>query len=121
MAQEKNTKKTYDLDARTLEFGKRIVRLAKALSKNTINSVLVSQVVRSGTSVGANYREANEASTKKDLVYRMTLCKKEAKETLYWLDIVTEANRELESRIKPLRQEAGELVKIFAAIVLKSK
>lgn len=58
--------KQYDLEDRTLEFGKRIIRLAKALPKNTVNFKLVDQVVRSGTSMGANYREANETETKKD-------------------------------------------------------
>lgn len=56
----------YDLEERTLDFGKRIIRMAKSLPKNTINFKLINQVVRSGTSVGANYREANETETKKD-------------------------------------------------------
>jgi four helix bundle protein len=82
--------KQYDLEERTLEYGKRIIRLAKALHKNTVNFTLIDQVVRSGTSMGANYREANETETKKD-------------------------------RIQPLLQETTELVKIFAAILEKSK
>ena len=59
--------KYYDLEERTLEFGKRIIHLAKALPRNTINFELISQIVRSGTSLGANYREANETETKKVL------------------------------------------------------
>jgi len=112
--------KKYDLNERTLEFGKRIIRLAKTLAKNPINLVLVSQIVRSGTSVGANYREANETKTKKDFLFRMRICLKEAKETDYWLNIIIEANPHLEKRIQPLAQEAIELVKIFASIILKS-
>ena len=113
--------KQYDLEERTLEFGKRIIRLCKALSKNTINFKLIDQVVRSGTSMGANYREANETETKKDFKYRIRICRKEGKETIYWLNLIIEANPEFEERIRPLLQETTELVKIFAAILEKSK
>ena len=112
--------KRYDLEDRTLEFGKRVLRLAKALPKNQINLILSSQIIRSGTSIGANYREANETSTKKDFLFRMRICKKEAKETHYWLCMIIEANPNFEKRIKPLLQESVELVKIFASIVVKS-
>ncbi len=113
--------KQYDLEDRTLEFGKRIIRLCKALPKNTINFRLIDQIIRSGTSMGANYREANETETKKDFKYRIRICRKEGKETIYWLDLIIEANPEFTERIKPLLQEATELVKIFAAILEKSK
>jgi four helix bundle protein len=113
--------KLYDLEDRTLEFGKRIIRLTKALPKNTINFNLIDQLVRSGTSMGANYREANETETKKDFCFRMRICRKEGKETIYWLNLVIEANPEFAARIKPLLQETIELVKIFAAILEKSK
>lgn len=104
-----------------MEFGKRIVRISKALPKNTINFRLVDQLIRSGTSMGANYREANETATKKDLMFRVRICRKEGKETIYWLDLIIEANPELTERIKPLREENLELVKIFAAILEKIK
>ena len=113
--------KSYDLENRTLEFGKRIIRMAKALPKNTINFKLIDQVVRSGTSTGANYREANETETKKDFKYRVRICRKEGKETIYWLNLIIEANPEFEKRIKPLIQETTELVKIFASILIKCK
>jgi len=71
--------------------------------------------------MGANYREANETETKKDFKYRIRICLKEGKETVYWLNLIIEANPELEIRIKPLLQESIELVKIFAAILEKSK
>jgi len=67
----------YDLEERTLDFGKRTIRMAKSLPKNTINFKLIDQVVRSGTSMGANYREANETETKKDFKYRIRICRKE--------------------------------------------
>ena len=114
-------KKRYDLDDRTLEFGKRIIRLAKALPNNSVNRTLLSQIVRSGTSVGANYREANETGTKKDFLYRLRICRKEAKETVYWLNMIIEANPEFEKRIRLLLQDATSFVKIFASIILKSQ
>lgn len=109
------------MEERTLEFSKRIIRLCKALPSNTVNFKLIDQVVRSGTSVGANYREANETETKKDFQFRIRICRKEAKETKYWLDLIIEANKELEKRKKPLVLEAEEFVKIFAAILNKTR
>jgi four helix bundle protein len=120
MIKKQNSKK-YDLEDRTLEFGKRIIRLSKALPKNTVNYNLVNQLSRSGTSMGANYREANETETKKDFLFRMRICRKEGKETVYWLNLIIEANPEFAERIKPLLQETVELVKIFATIIEKSK
>ncbi len=120
MTKIQNTKR-YDLEDRTLEYGKRIIRLSKALPKNQINFSFVSQIIRSGTSVGANYREANETSTKKDFLFRIRICRKEAKETIYWLNLIIEANPEFQARIEPLLKESTELVKIFAAILVKSE
>lgn len=112
------TQKHFDLEERTLEFGKRIIRLAQALPKNTINIRLIDQIVRAGTSVGANYREANETETKRDFKFRVRICRKE---TVYWLNLIIEANPQFTKRIEPLLKESGELVKIFATILLKSK
>ena len=113
--------KPYDLEDRTLEFGKRIIRLCQALPKNSVNFKLMDQLVRSGTSVGANYREANETETKKDFLFRLRIARKEGKETIYWLNLIIEANTCLADRIKPLVDETGELVKILATIIEKSK
>jgi len=114
-------KKIYDLEDRTLEYGKRIIRMCQALPKNTINFKLIDQIIRSGTSMGANYREANETETKKDFKYRIRICRKEGKETIYWLNLIIEANQSFKERIMPLSQETVELVKIFASILEKSK
>jgi len=113
--------KIYDLEDRTLEFGKRIIRMCQALPQNTINFKLIDQIIHSGTSMGSNYREANETETKKDFKYRIRICRKEGKETIYWLNLIIEANPDFKERIKPLLQETTELVKIFAAILEKSK
>ncbi|MFA6486646.1 MAG: four helix bundle protein [Candidatus Magasanikbacteria bacterium] len=113
--------KHYDLEDRTLEFGKRIIRMCKSLPRDIVNDKLVSQVMRSGTSVGANYREANETDTKRDLQFRLRISRKEGKETIYWLELIIESNPVFKKRIEPLLQEARELVKIISAIVEKTK
>ena len=120
MTELPNSKK-YDLEPRTLEYSKRIIRLCKALPKEIINNRLIDQVVRSGPSMGANYREANETETKKDFQYRIRICRKEGKETIYWLELIVEANPSFAKRIAPLTQETTELVKIFAAIINKTR
>jgi four helix bundle protein len=120
MPQNKNSK-LYDLEDRTLDYSKRLLKLLFKVPKNIINNNLVNQVSRSGTSMGANYREANETETKKDFVFRIRICRKEAKETIYWLELLLDVNPSLEKEIIPFMQEAQEFVKIFAAIILKSK
>lgn len=121
MEQATITKQKFDLEDRTLEFAKAVVRLCKELPHNTVNRELVSQLIRSSGSVGANYREANDALSKKDFYHRIKISRKEAKETLYWLDLVTEANQDHVQQIEPLTQEALELKKIFSAIADKSE
>jgi len=97
--------KRYDLEDRTLEFGKRIIRMCRTLPKNNINFRLIDQIMRSGCSIGANYREANETETKKDFLFRLKIARKEGKETIYWLNLIIEANADFTERIKPLRTE----------------
>jgi len=111
----------YDLEERTLEFAKKVLRLVQKLGKNTVNFKLSDQLVRSGTSVGANCREANETETKKDFLFRIRICRKEAKETDYWLELLLEANSDSKKEILGLQKEAREFVKIFAAIASKVK
>ncbi len=111
----------YDLEERTLEFGKKIIHLCQLLPKDVVTRNLADQLVRSGTSLGANYREANETQTKKDFCFRIRICRKETKETIYWLHLVVEANQDFSVYVQPLLREAGELLKIFAAIAEKSK
>ena len=78
-------KKPYDLEERTLMFAKDVIRFCKKLDSDVINVRLIGQVIRSAGSVGANYREANEALSKKDFVHRIRITRKEAKESSYWL------------------------------------
>jgi len=84
--------KPYDLEERTLEFAKGIIRLSKKLPKDVINIRLIGQLINASGSVGANYREANEALSKKDFVHRMKITRKECKESSYWLELLKEAN-----------------------------
>lgn len=123
MNQLKNYKpnKTYDLEERTLNFSKSAIKLSRALPKNPINLKLIDQFIRSATSIGANYREANETETKKDFRNRIRIARKEAKETTYWLKLIYEANSSLKEEITTLLDEANQLLKILACIAEKSK
>lgn len=113
--------KKFDLEDRTLDFSKSVIGLCRKLNRDTVNIQLISQLVRSSGSVGANYREANEALGKKDFAYRMRISRKEAKETSYWLELLLEANANFGNDIKPLLQEAKEIRSIFTAIIEKTK
>jgi len=106
---------------RTLKFAEDVLVLAQDLPKNIINNRLVLQLMDAGTSVGANYREACEAESSKDFVHKIKISKKEARESKYWLKLLLKTNLDFRNRIVPLKEEAGELVKIFASIVSKFK
>lgn len=111
----------FDLEDRTTEFAKRVIRLCKVLPKNSINSRLSGQGVGSAGSVGANYREANDALGKKDFIYRLKISRKEAKESIHWLELIAEANPEYKSRMVDLLKEAKELRNILSAIIKKAE
>ncbi|MGA2092254.1 MAG: four helix bundle protein [Sedimentisphaerales bacterium] len=121
MTETQNTKR-YDLEDRTLEFAKRIRVFVAKLKNTPANIEDGKQLIRSSGSVGANYIEANEALSKKDFVMRAKICRKEAKESRYWLKLVdTGENKMLEQERKGLENEAVELTHIFGAIVTKSE
>jgi four helix bundle protein len=112
----------YDLEDRTYEFAKSVRRFVKDLAKTTTSFEDVRQVVRSSGSVGANYIEANESLGKKDFLMRIRICRKEAKESGYWLRLIKDSlELKNEEEIDRLIQESLELTKIFSAIVEKSK
>ncbi len=113
--------KEFDLEKRTTKFAKAVIRLCKRLPRNPINNRLVGQVVGAAGSVGANYREANDALGKKDFIQRMKIARREAKESLHWLELILESERDRESEIKSLIKEAGELKKILSSIIAKSQ
>jgi four helix bundle protein len=112
---------TFDLESRTLEFAKRIIRMCKVLPNNTVNFKLIDQIIRSAGSVGANYREANDSLSRKDFLMRMKIARKESKETEFWLNLIIEANGEMESKINSLLAESIEIKKILSAIIIKSE
>ncbi len=112
--------KLFDLEERTLAFSKDLLQFCSKLQKNSINNSLIDQVVRSGTSIGANYREANDALGKKDFVMRIKISRKEAKETIYWLDLLFESNKTHKMEIEKLLRESVELKNILSAIINKS-
>jgi four helix bundle protein len=120
MSEGENPKR-FDLEERTYEFAKRARAFVKRLAKTIGNIEDARQLVRSSGSVGANYIEANEALSKKDFILRIKICRKEAKETRYWLRLVEAAEESLAAERSLLVQEAQELMNIFGAIVRKSE
>lgn len=114
-------KKIYDLEERTALFGEAVIKFAKKVPKDEITRPIVSQLIRSGTSMGANYCEADCAESRKDFEHKIGICKKEAKETRYWMRMMAQAQPELKEELKILWKEASELHLIFIAIVKKSR
>jgi len=111
-----------DLLSRTKMFARRVIRLYCSLSKaDTVAQVVGRQVLRSGTSVGANYREANRARSKAEFISKMGDCLKEADETLYWLELLIEEKVVSETKLQPLANKANELVAIFITILKKAR
>ena len=98
-----------------------VVGFAKKIPLSVVTSPLVSQFVRAGTSVGANYCEADDADTKKDFLYKIGVCKREAKETKYWLQMIARAESACKIEARKLWHEAKELHLIFAAICRNGK
>lgn len=121
MDKKQNDYKYQNFEDRTTDFAKRIIRLCRALPKDSINNPLLNQVVRSSGSIGANYREANEAVGRKDFIYRLRIARKEAKETNHWLELLKEANLEFSERMKELFQEVKEIRSILSAMISKSE
>ncbi len=91
------------------------------MRKDVINIKLIGQLINAAGSVGANYREANEALSKKDFLHRMKITRKECKESTYWLELLKEANQVFTDEINPFMKESQELRNIFTAIINKSK
>ena len=114
------SKDKYDLEERTAKFGEEIVKFTKTFKKDPIILSILVQLTRSGTSVGANYCEANGASSKKDFINKIYICKKEAKETKYWLRILAMAVPEKVEKCRDLWREAQELTLIFSKIASTS-
>lgn len=113
----RDSDKKYDLEERTAKFGEEIIIFAKKIPRNVITISIISQLIRSGTSVGANYCEANGASSRKDFKNKIYICKKEIQETKYWLRMATEAESNIKEDARTLWREAQELNLIFGKIL----
>lgn len=112
--------KKYDLEERTALFAERVRNFCLKLSKNIVNSEYVPQLIRAGSSPGANYIEANESIGDKDFKMKIKTCRRESKESAYWLRlVVTDGSKEMEDERNYLRQEAKEFILIFTAILKK--
>lgn len=112
--------KNFDLEERSAVFGEQVIDFAKEVPKNEITRPLITQIVRSGTSVGANYGEADDAISNKDFRNKIATCKKEARETKHWCRMIVRAEPKMREQAKPVWQEAKELHLIFAAILRKN-
>jgi four helix bundle protein len=110
-----------DLRTRTSEFALRIIRLYVSLPKTTEAQVIGKQVLRSGTSIGAHYREGYRAKSDADIVHKFETALQELDETDYWLDLLIKANIVPAQKVEPLIRETNELLAIFVTIVTKIK
>jgi len=114
--------KQYDLEERTFTFARRVRAFVKLLPKTTANLEDGKQLIKASGSIGANYIEANEAISKKDFIMRIKICRKEAKESRYWLKLMDAGEKmEQENERKILENEASELTNIFGSILRKSE
>ncbi len=109
----------YDLGERTARFGEAVFAFAKSVPQNVVTLPLIGQLVKSGTSVGANYCEADEAVSKKDFRHKIGISKKESRETKHWLRMIGAAAQETKPDGRSLWREAHELHMIFASIYRK--
>ena len=111
----------YDLEDRTAKFGENVIKLCQAVEQNTIVRPIINQIIRSATSIGANYCEANNASSKKDFRNKICICKKEAQETKHWLRMMAVAVPGKKEEIRILWKECQELTMIFQKIISSCK
>lgn len=119
ISNNQSTKKKYDLEERTGSFGEKIVHFTRKIRETWITRSLISQLIRAGTSVGANYCEADDAHSKKDFIHKLGICRKESRETKHWLTMMIAACPDLKGDALGLRQEAHELNLIFSSIINK--
>lgn len=111
----------YDLEERTALFSENIINFCKTINQNEISRPLINQLIRAGTSIGANYHEANGTSSRRDFKNKIHICKKEAQETKYWLRLIINYDSHVREKAAKLWAEAQELTLIFGKIVSKLK
>ncbi|MBI4991456.1 four helix bundle protein [Candidatus Gottesmanbacteria bacterium] len=113
--------KSHDIHERIYLFVVRVTNLTKSLPKIPQNLILINQITRSATSMGANDQEADGTETIKDFLHCYTLVRKEGKETNYWLRLISDTNPTFTRRMKDLMQEGQEIVKIVSTIIIRTK
>lgn len=111
----------YPLEERTLQFSHNIIDLLKKIKPTPISTPIISQLIRSATSIGANYMEANNASSKKDFQNKIFICKKEAQETKYWLKLIIKAASLEAKEADELLDEVQQFILIFQKIISTMK
>jgi four helix bundle protein len=111
----------YDLEERTARFSERLISLLMTIKESTLTKPVLLQLIRSGTSIGANYCEADGALSKKDFRHKIGICKKESKETKYWLRTLSLLQLEKKEELRELWKEVQELTLIFSKIIQTSK
>lgn len=111
----------FDLEGRTSKFSLATIKCLRGFPKNVIDTPIISQLVRSATSIGANYREANNYESKNDFIHKIALCRKESRETQYWLELLLDTHPDKDEELKILLKEADELNLIFSRIIITSK
>jgi len=111
----------YPLEERTAKLGESVIILCRDLKQDAISRPLISQIVRSATSIGANYCEANGASSKLDFRNKIFICKKESQETKFWLRMIANSNPETKDTARTLWKETQELTLIFGKIISSLK
>jgi len=116
VCEQPDEKRVYDLEERTARFGEAIIDFAKAIPQSAVTSRIISQLVGAGTSVGANYVEADDAVSKKEFLKNIGTCRKEARETKHFLRMIVRAVPELKPQARGLWTEAKELHLIFSKI-----
>src|SRR3989344_2227442 len=121
MIKTESVKRVYGLEERTSLFAEKIIDFAKTLDKNEVSRPLISQFVKSGTSIGANYMEATAGESKKDFIHKIGIARKESKESAYWMRMIMRLFPLRQKECQELHSEAKEFVLIFSAIIKNSR
>ncbi|HUQ85459.1 MAG TPA: four helix bundle protein [Candidatus Limnocylindrales bacterium] len=116
-----NNQKIKDIHERIYQFVIRVLNLVKKLPRTPENIILITQITKSATSMGANDQEADGTDSRKDFIAKYAIVRKEGKETSYWLRIISDTNPTFKLRMKDLMQEGKEIVMIVSTIILNSK
>ena len=109
------------LEIRTKSFAISIIMLSVSISNKPEKNIVKNQITKSGTSIGANYREANRSRSKADFVNKIKICESEASETVYWLELIIELNWAETKKMQSIYKESKELLAIFTSISMKLK